>query len=190
MDRAYAGVEGAEVTDQGSFSFGGERRRWLLDLRAEIDAELDRGGMTCRACGQLARSYNRKLNSSMAAALCWLTRQSGDGTPWIDTVSWDVPEYVRRSRELPRLKLWGLAEPKPVEPGSKKKTSGFWRITDKGRDFALGKVNVPSHARVWLDSVRENGFSEDRISVQDALGRHFDYRELMGEWAYPENLNT
>lgn len=57
--------------------------------------------------------------------------------------------------------------------------SGFHRITQRGRDFAHGRVVVPKYVHVY-NGEYVNVFSDETISIEQALGEAFDYRELMG----------
>lgn len=61
----------------------------------------------------------------------------------------------------------------------KKKASGFWRITDKGKQFADGIIKVQSRILVYNNTFQ--GFSDksELIGIKEALGNKFDYSELM-----------
>jgi hypothetical protein len=140
-------------------------------LREKLDE-----GTICPCCGQYAKRYKRKLNSSIAAALCWMWRHNRYG--WINVPA-QAPSWVLKAREYPKLAWWGLIEEKPREPGSKARTSGIWRVTDLGAEFVRSCVGVPRYAFVYNGSV--DGFTEsDRVYIRSALGDRFDYAELMG----------
>lgn len=92
-------------------------------------------------------------------------------------------EYSADTSDLGKLRYWELAETADnVNPN--KKTSGFWRITQKGREFAEGAIVVPSHVRVYRDEVLD--FNPGMTTLSGALGRPFSYVELMNphddEW--------
>ena len=76
----------------------------LHAIRERLRENLDEG-VTCPCCGQYAKRYKRKLNSSMAAALCWLWTHSGYA--WCDVPS-QAPSWVLKAREYPKLAWWGL----------------------------------------------------------------------------------
>ena len=59
----------------------------------------------------------------------------------------------------------------------KKKTSGLWRPTLAGLDFVDNKIMVPSYCKLYNN--KEYGFSPETINIIDALGKKFDYNELI-----------
>lgn len=128
-------------------------------------------GAECPLCTQYARVYHRKFNSGMARVLIAQWRSHGLG-------------YAHTARLVPGLRegakcaYWGLMEEETErrEDGGR---SGYWRITEKGRLFVLGMIRIPAWANVYNDRVLSLDDSV-MINITDALGQHFDYRELMG----------
>ena len=77
-----------------------------------------------------------------------------------------------------KLALWGFSKERAKDPrDTTRRTSGVWRITQRGIEFVCGVLRVPSH--VWIYNNQSLGFTGDSISVLEALGRRFDYAELM-----------
>jgi hypothetical protein len=148
--------------------------RTLIDARAQVRAALDEGG-TCPCCDQYARRYKRKLNASMAAALCWMWGRGRDR--WI-TVPEVAPAWLLKAREYPKLALWGLIEAKPNASADHKRASGVWRVTDLGAEFVQGCRNAPRFAFVYNGEV--DALSQEQTDIRAALGDRFDYAELMG----------
>ena len=146
----------------------------LEDAKRELRERLDEG-VTCPCCGQYAKRYRRKLNSSMSAALCWMCGQARDA--WID-VPLVAPSWVLKAREYPKLAMWGLIEERPKKEGSKARTSGIWRITPLGADFVRGCTEVPAYVFVYNGEVE--GFTDRTTYIRKALSDRFDYAELMG----------
>ena len=86
---------------------------------------------------------------------------------------------VLRNREHHRLWYWGLLEPHRHQGRTAVENSkDVWRITDKGKTFVEGKITVP--VRAYIGEKRCFGFSEEHFTIQEALGKNFDYQELMG----------
>ena len=56
---------------------------------------------------------------------------------------------------------------------------GYWRITDKGREFVENKIKVPE--RIILYNGEFHGFDGGDINIIKALNNKFDYDELMSE---------
>lgn len=76
------------------------------------------------------------------------------------------------------LRYWGLIE---EVPGLRKDGSarvGFYKITDLGKSFASGASRVPSHAYIY-DSRLLRLSDEDTVDIREALGKKFNYEELM-----------
>jgi hypothetical protein len=90
-----AGVDPAEV-DRIAQEV---RMDFIREARQKLQARLD-DGTTCPCCGQFAKRYKRKLNSSMAAALCWMWTHARDA--WIE-VPTAAPAWILKAREYPKL---------------------------------------------------------------------------------------
>ena len=147
----------------------------IEEARAHLRANLDEG-TRCPCCDQYAKRYRRKLNSSMAAALCWMWTHARDA--WIE-VPTAAPAWILKAREYPKLAWWGLIEEQPRADGSSGRTSGVWRVTQKGADFVRGGRPVARYAFVYNGTVED--FTTERPTwIREALGDRFDYRELMG----------
>jgi hypothetical protein len=90
----------------------------------------------------------------------------------------DASRIVLRNRDYAKLALWGLIKQKPnTDP--KKRTSGIWRATSEGASFAWNLLSVPSHVFLASPGNQVLGWEEGKINVITALGKHFDYEELM-----------
>ena len=151
--------------------------RVFREAKQNMELGLDKG-THCPLCNRFIKRYKRKMNSGMSRALIWLFGEHREtGKRWI-RVADVAPTHVRRSNEISRLCLWGLVKEKSLSDEEDRKTSGLYRITNDGEDFVNGKLEVPSH--VFLVNNNVEGFSENRISIREALGSKFSYNELMG----------
>lgn len=159
----------------------------LSEARVGLDSQLERG-QRCPCCQQFAKVYKRKLNSAMAASLICFIKTTGDSREYhhMQEVMATWPMSLARAAgafggDFAKLIYWKLVEEKPRTEGddSNGRTSGYWRITDKGRQFAKGTVAVESH--VLLYDGQLIGFTPDSITIQEALGSRFNYEELMRE---------
>ena len=142
----------------------------------DIPLDLERGE-ACPTCRQLAKKYKRKLYSTMVLALiCIYRKQYQAGEEWIhfkEIFDWNGI-YV--GGDMNKLPYWGLIEQRSNTCKTKRR-SGYWRITQKGMDFVLRKHKVPSHINLYNQGFL--GFSGDDIDIVDALGKNFNYQELM-----------
>lgn len=133
-----------------------------------------RKGAYCPCCKQYVRIYRRALGSQMARWLIWLVRtweQADGGDCWVD-----VKKAPVRGGDYAKLVHWGLCENR-VSDDKALRTSGLWRPTHKGIDFAQGRIKVPSHVELYDNAPL--GFSHLQISITEALGEGFNYDELM-----------
>lgn len=135
----------------------------------------------CPCCDKHVKVYRRKFNSGMALMTIYLYRVFRDHpNGWLKVGRYLIKKHGYWPGDHGKLVWWGLMEskPEPVDGGAK--TSGLYRMTPKGCDFALNKITVPSHAIEYMSNVES--FDGDQINIAAALGKHFDYYELMREY--------
>lgn len=134
-------------------------------------------GAICPCCKQMVKLYKRKLNAGMAMGLITIYRIA----PNKDYIH--VPtEFTKRKinaadTEYPKLAHWGLIEEQPNDTNPEKKTSGFWRITDRGIDFVLRKISLQQYLHIYNGS--PHSFAGGQINITKALADKFDYNQLM-----------
>ena len=51
-------------------------------------------------------------------------------------------------------------------------------VTDKGIQFAMNQIRVPKRVHLYNNEVI--GWDEETTCIVEAMGKHFDYAELMG----------
>jgi hypothetical protein len=152
----------------------------LGEARAHVRENWEKG-LRCPCCGQWVQRYAYSLHSGMARVLILVYHadkinlmEGGDG--WIHVENYLVDVGVKIKGVHGKLRHWGLLEQKPNDD-PKKHDSGIWRITDKGRQFVEGTILVPK--KVLMYNERFLGFDGEDISIRQALGKRFDYTELM-----------
>lgn len=145
----------------------------LESVRRYIAENLD-DGVRCPACSRHNKRYPRRFNSGMAAWLCVCVRiYLREQRPV------NVSEIRLSRRGDPHfLAHWDLAHTHEVEQPAPTRTDGYWLPTERGFDFVLGRISIPSVAIIVNNEVE--GFAGREITVQQALRRRFDYAELMG----------
>lgn len=151
----------------------------LNEAKTQMMAEV-KDGTTCPCCERFIKVYKRALNSTMAAGLIWLCRKfeiesEGGDIEWIH-LSASAPRFVIATNQLGTLMHWSLIERAPNEDKSKR-TSGLLRPTKKGMAFVHFGTRLPRH--VYLLNNLIHGFSDEMITIKQALGKKFDYSELM-----------
>ncbi len=152
----------------------------LLALRTQtFEAATQKQGTHCPCCDRFIKVYRRALSSSMAQWLIYMYKRSALAKIplWLH-VEKDFHGISTPSRgDYAKLRYWGLIEAMPEVGGSRGRTNGYWRITKKGEEFVEGRITVP--ARIHLLDNRVVGWSPKTVTIQDVLGKKFDYNELM-----------
>ena len=129
-----------------------------------------KSGAECPVCRRLVHCYKRKLTVSIVRQLVKLYKKGGgwhNKDSWADT---NISVYAH-----PRQ--WGLIE-KKISDSEKKKSSGMWRITQKGIDFVEGRIAIPDAIFVYLNEVQ--GVSETRVKIAEVI-ENFDYSKIKPE---------
>jgi hypothetical protein len=161
----------------------------LAEARKKTLAAAEQG-IECPCCGQFVKLYRRKFNCAMARVLLsiyrWtekkLAETSDFGAEWLHVPGHLLKHKLPRSDEA-KMTLWGLLESMQGERQDGSRRNGYYRITDLGKRFARNEVRLPKY--VWIYNQRPFGFSDGKvrpnetISIIEALGESFDYRELM-----------
>lgn len=134
-------------------------------------------GAKCPCCGQQVKCYKYKLYGTAARALIDLYKL-GNGYHHVSQYA-EAGAGRLRAPHFAELRFWGLIERRPLNDNPKKRSSGYWRITKKGKLFVRGEITVNS--RILVYNGKFQGFAPDSvlINIKDALGNDFDYRELM-----------
>ena len=134
--------------------------------------ELMRKGGTCPCCGQYVKMYRYSIAGVAAACLIRLY-----GSP--EGAFVPVNSIARGhgvGGHWARLRRWGLIE-EAINEDTKKRTSGLWRITARGREFVDNKILVPKYVLIYNGTVF--GFEGGMVSIRGCLGNKFNYEELM-----------
>ena len=143
----------------------------------EVLRERSGEGSTCECCGSFMKLYKRPLGS-YARILIWMARNTKPGE-FIRIADAAVPRWWDGGGDYGKLRHWGLIEADTTTPDPSKKTTGYWRLTEAGRDFAMGRSLQPSHCYVDHPGQKLRGFETTERTIVDALGDHFNYNELM-----------
>ena len=134
---------------------------------------LRKKGCDCPACEQFVKEYRRKLNSGMARSLIEMYKRGGTRR-WVD-----VPEELdSKSREEGKLVAWKLIKPHP-DTRDDGGAIGLYKVLRKGERFVLSEITIESHARFFNKKCL--GLEGKQVSIQECLGKHFNYAELMAE---------
>lgn len=135
-------------------------------------------GCICPCCNQILKVYKRALNSVMSRCLIRLY--------WLDNNDKNY-HHVKKivegisdtgTNDFSKLKHYSLIEEMPKDlSNTKTRTSGFWKITEKGRLYVENKISVESH--IYLCNASLLGFSTTQTNIIESIGKKFNYQELM-----------
>jgi hypothetical protein len=130
-------------------------------------------GAHCPCCKRWGKVYTRRLNRAMCEALSWLGAQElRDG--WIDVPN-RAPKWLLRTNQLASLRWWDLVVRRHGSDDPKKKHTGEWKVTNKGREFLVG-FKVPESVSTYDGDVVR--VASELISF-DEVHNSFDYSEVM-----------
>jgi hypothetical protein len=135
-------------------------------------------GCECPCCGQFVRLYKRNIYKSQLEMLFGLYKLSNEYHHMSAIGESAGLTYTAGGIGLSKLAYWGLILEKPNINNRKKRTSGYWQITQKGRAFIEGKITIPKYVLIY--NAKKQGFSGDDISISDIID-DFDYEKLMKE---------
>ena len=99
--------------------------------------------------------------------------------PWFHLTKFDAPG----GNEFAKLKHWDLLDGRaltPDEDTGEKKTSGCWRLSDRGVAFVRRELSVPKYAIVYNDCVE--WFEGPMVLISECVKKNFNYDEL---WSGP-----
>jgi len=135
-----------------------------------------RVGAYCPCCGQKCRVYRRTITAHAAAWLVVLVRLWREtGGQWIPVKTPELSRFTRGG-DYAKLAHWGLIE-QQVKGRAQTRQSGMWRPTSRGVAFVDDQERVPQYCHIYLNKVME--FTGVDITINQALGRKFDYNELL-----------
>ena len=141
-----------------------EAKQYLRDRLEE--------GANCPCCTQFVKQWKHSVNASIASTLIKLYNL-GKEKEWVH-----VPTEInpKNGGMFSIAQVWDLIEPK-LNDDTSKRSSGLWRLTKKGEDFVLNKIKIQKYAHIYEGKAYK--FDGGVFSIQDALGKKFNYEELL-----------
>ncbi len=154
----------------------------IKEVKSFLSANYEKG-VVCPCCKQYVKRYRRSINSSMAYWLIWLVKSHIlQNNNWIDVRNSPV-----RGGDYAKLQHWQLIEKKPNEDGDRR-SSGKWRPTFSGIDFAFRRIKIYSHAILYNNEMR--ALEGDLIDISEALGNKYNYETLMNGFQFSKKITT
>lgn len=146
-----------------------------------IEHSQEKPGVLCPCCGELSLVYDRPFHVGMARVLIALYRLDQEAPN-----EWQAIEVVskrflggKQAGDHGKMAWWGLVERPDGEREDGNPKLGRWRITERGRLFVRGRVTIVARVIEYRNVPQR--FYGDLITIREALGEKFSYRELMGQ---------
>lgn len=140
---------------------------WMKDLVSGADGD-------CPCCGRYAKVYKRKIHNTVARQMIKMLKIGGDRV-FVHARDLVIPGLSGMC-DLGKAQYWGLVEQKE-SADSNQRSSGYWRLTERGVRFVKAECKIPAHVMVFDNRVIERG--GEYVSIYDCLGEKFSYKELM-----------
>ena len=134
-----------------------------------------RKGFKCSCCGQLVKLYSRHFNCNMALALIYLYKNR-DKT-FIHLENSMIADGFKRCGDASYLLHYYLIENMPEKRKDQSPRNGHYKISGRGILFVEGVMKV--HERFLICNNKFEGYEGDEITIRQALGKKFDFEELM-----------
>jgi hypothetical protein len=137
-----------------------------------------REGNECPHCGQDCVLRKEHVDYAKAYALIELWNMARDKA-WVHVN--DIKIYKNMTAatlggRFASLRYWGLIEDR-FNTDTKKRCSGYWRITDLGCEFVLNRVRIP---KTWRVFDMQQYYSEGaQVNIKQCLGKKFNYAEVL-----------
>ena len=149
----------------------------LDEARARVrEGRASKDGIDCPCCGQKCKNYRRRLNKNMVKGLLALFKATSRTVGVFRHVDdFLPPEIASKGGTFALLAFWGIVREKPNEDEPTKNRSGVWAVTIRGLSFLQG-ARVPEAVYTYNGGALR--FEEATVTIHDALGVRFDYREL------------
>ena len=160
----------------------------LSKLQAEWDIIIRNKGGHCACCGKWGKVYRHGISHAMMKALLWMASNHGEN--WVNMPK-QAPRDLIQTYTFATLKWWRLIQPLHIEQevnvedgklvyaDTETRSSGIWRVTPLGMQFAKGLCQVPKFVYLYNDTLKD--VSTETIYIKDCVGKKFNYSEIMNE---------
>lgn len=135
-------------------------------------------GYTCECCGQYVKMYRRSFNSNMAVCLLLLYKFNMRG--WVKVEDFLIKNGQKRCGDFSYLVHYGFLEKQIANREDGSSRNGYYKMTGRGMMFCEGKINA--HKHFLMLNGKFMGFEGDEIDIKQALGKKFNFDELMGNF--------
>lgn len=132
-------------------------------------------GYRCECCGGFVKKYTRSFNSNMSLALLCLYKHHPNGYVHVEKLLQE--KGYQRCGDFSYLKHYRLIEQLTEDRADGSNRNGYYKLTSLGIMFVEGKEKVKKNFIMFKGKCE--GFEGEEITIQQALGKKFNYNELM-----------
>ncbi len=142
-------------------------------------------GANCPCCQGYIKTYSRSINSANAMCLIELyniSEKHGYKFYHLNELKELSKKFMKmvNGGEFARMRHYGFIVDQPKADGDKKKkTTGYWMLTSKGKEFVKG------HSKVYKNMLLLNnqvlGYEGDLVTIEDCLTEKFSYQKIMAD---------
>jgi len=131
-------------------------------------------GVKCPCCTQLVKLYQVKINTGMIIVLINMYKLNKRlNKEWVHPIK----DLKTINGDYAKLRFWDLVVSSSDEPDEDKKANGYWRITEKGKDFVENKIRI--YEKVKLYDNKSYGNAGRQVNIYEAIKNKFNFKELM-----------
>ncbi len=131
----------------------------------------------CDACGQAMMVYRRGLRKGLIFGLIALWKNGPSKIADLDLT-------FGLTADLPKLRFWGLL----YKLGEEKRSNVVWEITNKGKDFLTGLIEVPKYVFIYNNKLQR--FSKETIKLIDVHHEKIDFESVLEDAEKYQDFTT
>lgn len=153
-----------------------EWRKWIKWF---VKSSRTKRSTVCPCCTRKLTTWKQSIHSREALELCVLVRHWEKTKEPLHYEKFKVARDADTSRQVGpfyQMRHWGLVIPgENTDPS--KKGSGYWIPTEKGIAFVKGEISLTKFCITFKN--RPVAWFGDKITIHEALNRHFDFQAFM-----------
>lgn len=140
-----------------------------------FDGALADKGYYCECCGAFQKRYKRSLNCNMSIALIALYKYNVNEFVHLERFLND--KGYQRCGDASYLVNYRFLQKLVADRADGSPRNGMYKITSAGIMFVENKIKAQKHFVMFGGKFQ--GFEGDLINITEALGKKFNYNELM-----------
>ena len=150
------------------------KAKTLAEARKEYRQTIKDKGGRCPCCRRWGKIHAYQVTSTHVRGMIWMLKRFRRNE-WIELSK--APKWMLRAKTMSILQHWNLLERAIKQKDDDRRGSGFWRLTQTGRNFLRRHITIPKYAFIFDNTVLK--FSKEHVDAVQSLGKKFSYEELM-----------